>query len=171
MIFLKRISYIAVLLLFTSMNNANAESDKKELRMLTGKELALFNTLADDDFSVFADGGDSVFKYDYVYTTAKELSAVYKKNQVRGDKKFKGKKIIISGVVESINSGIGDIPYLVLKTGDAFDSVQLTFLKKYRDNALELDKGDRIKYSCIGGSVIVGTPTLRDCKPIAEEKK
>lgn len=74
-------------------------------------------------------------------------------------------------MVESINSGIGDVPYVVLKTGDAFDSVQMTFSRKYRDKALDLDKGDRIKYSCIGGSVIVGTPILRDCKPIEEEKK
>lgn len=79
MIFLKRISYIAVLLLFVSMNNANAEVDKKELRILRDKELVLFNTLADDDFNTFADGGDSLFKYDYVYTTGKELSSVYKK--------------------------------------------------------------------------------------------
>lgn len=149
---------------------ASAGSDEKEPRALTDKEMILLNSLINDDFNTFASGGKSLLKFNYINTTAKNIFSVYRKNQARGDNKFKGKNIIISGVVDSIKSGLGDIPYVVLDSNDMFEGVQITFSKNHRDLALDLDKGDEVKYACIGDGIIIGTPTLRNCKPISEAK-
>jgi len=148
----------------------NVINEKYATPILTEKEEALIKNLIKDDFSIFADNGKSQFKYDYVVTTAKNMFSVYDKNQVKGDTSFKGKSIIISGVVGSINSGIGDIPYVVLKAGDMFDGVHLSFKKDYRTLAGDLNKGQKVTYACIGDSVIVGTPTLKNCQPVSAVK-
>lgn len=150
--------------------NVFNKKDTTSSLIITEKETTIIKALLNEDLSTFLDGGDSQFKYDYVVTTAKNMFSVYDKNQVKGDTSFKGKSIIISGVVDSINSGIGDIPYVVLKAGDMFDGVHLSFKKDYRTLAGDLNKGQKVTYACIGDSVIVGTPTLKNCQPTSVVK-
>lgn len=96
---------------------------------------------------------------------------VYSKNEARGDKKFKGKDIIISGVVDNIHSGIGDIPQVHLKTKDKFHGVVLSFSKDYQDIPIDLDKNQKVSFYCKGSSVVVGSPTLKNCAPIKVAKE
>lgn len=148
-----------------NVNVFNKKDSTSSFR-LTEKEATIIKALLNEDFSTFLDGGESQFKYDYVVTTAKKIFSVYDKNQVKGDTSFKGKGVIISGIVGTINSGIGDIPYVVLKAGDMFDGVHISFKKDYRTLAGDLNKGQKVTYACTGDSVIVGTPTLKNCQPV-----
>lgn len=145
---------------------------------LTENEIAAVKAIIKDDIRVsFDDDGESFYDYGYTPVTAKEMFKVYSANEARGDKTFKGKKIIISGVVDSISSSIGDIPVVSLKTGEMFQTVNVNFARKYRDTAIDLNKNQKVSFACVGGTVVMGMPSVRDCVPLnvaineaAEEK-
>lgn len=150
-------------------DNENKTDNNSSLK-LTEREKIIITSMLKDDFRAFVNGGEAQFKYDYIVTTAKKMFSVYNNNQVKGDTLFKNKNIIISGIVDSINSGFGDIPYVVLKAGDMFDGVHISFKRDYRTLAGNLNKGQKVTYVCIGDSVIVGTPTLKSCQPVSVVK-
>lgn len=144
-------------------NNKSASS--KDLK-LSSNDLIALKTMITDDVKVNFDGGESLLDYGYIPVTAKEMFKTYSENEARGDKKFKGKDVIISGSIESITSSIGDIPVVSLKTGDMFQTVNVNFSRKYRDIAVDLNKNQKVTFACVGGSVVIGMPSVRDCKPI-----
>ncbi|MET6581852.1 OB-fold protein [Morganella morganii] len=133
---------------------------------LTENEIAAVKAIIKDDIRVSFDDGDSFYDYGYTPVTAKEMFKVYSANEARGDKTFKGKKIIISGVVDSISSSIGDIPVVSLKTGEMFQTVNVNFARKYRDTAIDLNKNQKVSFACVGGTVVMGMPSVRDCVPL-----
>jgi hypothetical protein len=92
---------------------------------------------------------------------AKSLFAIYEANEVAGDARFKDKRIIITGTIESINSGIGDEPTVLLKA-EQFQSVHLDGIDK--NQAATLSKGQYISAECTGGGEIIGSPLMKDCK-------
>lgn len=101
-------------------------------------------------------------KAEAIKVTAAELAAAYKKNEVAADEKYKGKKIEITGTVESIDSGAGDEPRVQLEGGEMFITVTLQDIPK--DEAKKLSKGDKVKAVCKGDGEIIGFPKLKDCK-------
>lgn len=133
---------------------------------LTENEIAAVKAILKDDVRVSFDDGKSLYDYGYMPVTAKEMFKVYSANEARGDKTFKGNKIIISGVVDSISSSIGDIPVVSLKTGEMFQTVSVNFARKYRDTAIDLNKNQKVSFACIGGTVVMGMPSVRDCVPL-----
>lgn len=133
---------------------------------LTDDEISAAKALIKDDVMNNFDGGESLYDYGYMPVTAKEMFKVYSANEARGDKTFKGKKIIISGVVDSISSSIGDIPVVSLKTGEMFQTVNVNFARKYRDTAIDLNKNQKVSFACVGGTVVIGMPSVRDCTPL-----
>ena len=145
--------------------NKNNESKASSIS-LTEDEISAVKALIRDDVTNNFDGGKSAYDYGYMLVTAKELFRVYSANEARGDKTYKGKKIIISGVVDSISSSIGDIPVVSLKTGEMFQTVSVNFARKYRDTAIELNKNQKVSFACVGGTVVLGMPSVRDCVPL-----
>lgn len=103
-----------------------------------------------------------------IEVTADELLAAYKENELAGDKKFKGKILLVTGVLDSIESGMGDTPYLLLKAGDEFEfsMPQAHFDKSETDSLVALRKGERIKIQCVGNGEVIGSPMLKDCKVV-----
>ena len=97
--------------------------------------------------------------------TAEELWATYDKNELAGDQAYKDKTLVITGVVDSIESGLGDTPYLTLRAGDEynFSTPQAHFDKTETDGLVTLSKGDNITLKCKGNGEIMGSPMLSDC--------
>jgi hypothetical protein len=98
--------------------------------------------------------------YDFKLT-APELLAAYQENEVAADKKYKGKKILVTGVAESINKDILDQSYVTL-TGDGyFSNIHCTM--KSEDDAASIKKGKT--YSFLGecSGLIIGSVMLDDC--------
>jgi hypothetical protein len=97
--------------------------------------------------------------------TAEELWATYDKNELAGDQAYKDKTLVITGVVDSIESGLGDTPYLTLRAGDEynFSKPQAHFDKTETDSLVTLSKGDNITLKCKGNGEIMGSPMLSDC--------
>jgi hypothetical protein len=100
-------------------------------------------------------------KQDAVKVTAAEIVSVYKANEVAGDEKFKGKKIEITGKIESIDSSIGDAPVVRLAS-DVFMGVMLYDIPK--GEAAKLEKGKDATFVCKGDGELAGAPILRECK-------
>ncbi|PHM39328.1 hypothetical protein Xmau_02935 [Xenorhabdus mauleonii] len=153
-------------------NSSESTSSSSSAIKLTENELDVVKNIIRTDVKNGFNNGGSKLNTDYVVVSAREMQRTYASNEARGDKTYKGKKIIITGIVDTIDSSIGDIPVVTLKTGDMFYKVHVNFDRKYRDLAADLDRNQKVTYACVGESVIIGSPTVGDCVPVsvAEDK-
>ena len=83
-------------------------------------------------------------KVEAIKISAASLYATYKENEVAADEKYKGKAMEITGTIDDIKKGLGDIPYVTLATDDDFGNVQCTFSKNDSAQLAELKKGQKI---------------------------
>ncbi|OTA20145.1 hypothetical protein Xbed_01619 [Xenorhabdus beddingii] len=146
--------------------SSNSSSNGKKTISLTEKEAEFINLSIEDYADVAFDGGDALIKPDAIFVTARELQKNYAANEARGDKTYKDKDMIITGIVSSIDSSLGDIPIVTLKTNDMFSSVHVRFKKQYRDIAIDLNKNQKVTFFCKGDGVIIGSPTVSQCAPV-----
>lgn len=101
-----------------------------------------------------------------ITVTADELLKGYKENELAGDQKFKDKTLIVTGKIETIESGIADMPFILLKAGGdmEFNKPQAMFSKDDTPMLAKLKKGQDIKLQCVGAGEMGGSPILKDCK-------
>ncbi|AOM42702.1 OB-fold protein [Xenorhabdus hominickii] len=145
--------------------SSNSSSGKKSIS-LTEKEAEFINSLIENDANTAFSGGNSMIKPDVIFVTAKELQQNYAENEARGDRTYKDKDLVITGIVSSIDSSLGDIPVVTLKTNDLFNSVHIRFKKQYRDTAIDLNKNQKVTFFCQGNGVMLGSPTVSNCSPV-----
>lgn len=134
----------------------------------TEREVEAVKLLLVEDIHYSIEGGGSLcsptkFCTEYEVTTAEGLEKTYSDNELRGDKKFKNKEFRVNGVVGSIESGLGDKPYIVFKT-KSFNSPQAHFVKSEEDKLIDLNKNQKISLICTGDGEIAGTPILKKCR-------
>lgn len=151
---------------FIAVSSEVSAGEAAKNNKLTDNEIIALKSLLLEDAKGNFEGDDSLFNYEYIPVSAKEMFKVYAANEVRGDKTYKNKKVIISGVVEKISSSIGDVPVVSLETGDNFRTVNLSFAKKYQDIAIDLNKNQKVTFACVGDTVVMGMPSVSDCKPV-----
>ncbi len=149
---------------FTALSVLSASTAAYAGYELQPNEQAIINNLLAEDVSVFAAGGDSFIGKGLVTVSANEAAKDYESNQVAGDQKYYRKQALLTGVIESINSGIGNEPYLSLKSsGNPFTRPQAHLRKGDIDNIAKLHKGDRITLVCEGAGSVAGTAMFRNC--------
>lgn len=80
-----------------------------------------------------------------VAVTATELLADYKNNEVRGDAKYKGKLVRVTGTIDTIGKDILDDPYVTIGAGGLYEAehVQCMLQKSQLQAAAALDKGSK----------------------------
>lgn len=100
-----------------------------------------------------------------VNVTASELVKAYKDNEVAANEKYKGKMLLVSGSIDSIDAGMGDEPVIMLKSsGDyGMNNPHAELADSDVKKAGTLKKGQAIKLLCKGNSEIAGSPMLADC--------
>lgn len=100
-----------------------------------------------------------------IEVTANQLLKAYKNNEVAANQQYKGKVLLVSGVVDSIQAGLNDKPYISLKAGGEFEfnTPQARLIDSDEAKAATLSKGQKILLKCIGDSEVAGTPMLKDC--------
>lgn len=163
---------LASLILSLSANFACAEEMKYQP---SDREVDFIKIMIVDDIKTFTDGGDSSFEDEYKSDSrfdslktvpAEEILKTYSENEVRGDKYYKNKNLVVSGTIKSIDSGIGDEPYIIFTTKNkySFSAVQAHFVKDEHDKLIELNKGQKIEISCVGGGEVAGSPMLKQCR-------
>ncbi len=132
---------------------------------LTQNEKVMLKNFFKHDMQRFVNSESHIFPYNIKIISADKIAKDYDANEARGDKDYKEKPLIINGVVERIRSTLGNVPAVVLKTNIGISGVSLYFLKEYENVAVELNKGDEVKYACLGGGAVMGSPILKDCFP------
>ncbi|ETD72990.1 hypothetical protein V757_01025 [Pelistega indica] len=166
---MKKVLLSTLLLVFSNQ----AISD--EIKYLPSeRELALTKILLSDDLLSYMDGGETAFgdfykkdkRFDYSFETdAEEILKTYDQNEIRGDKKYKGKNIFVSGIVEKISSDFKDEPVVSFKSKEKYtvNKVQASFRPDELDKVVDLNKGQKISLLCVGGGEVAGSPVLKDC--------
>lgn len=124
---------------------------------------AILSSLVQDEVSVFAQGGDTALSKEVPRAEAKAVARLYSDNQVAGDQRYFEKRVLLSGTIGSINSGLGNVPYIVFRdTG--FVGLQAHLPVEQAEEAAKLKKGQRLHLVCIGGGAIAGVPVFKDCQ-------
>ena len=94
------------------------------------------------------------------------LNDEFEVNEMRAIRKYRGKDVIITGRVTSIDADFYDNAQINLSTGDewGFGSCTLSPPTNNQDFAYDLDKGQYVKLKCKGINEVMGSPTASSCK-------
>lgn len=98
--------------------------------------------------------------------SAARLSRDYKTNEASADIAYKGKSLLVNGVVDAINKN-SEIPSVILSGGAAARAVQAQFPKTELDKLSPLKQGQKITLTCVGAGTVNGSPILKGCTLIA----
>jgi hypothetical protein len=98
-----------------------------------------------------------------VEVTATKLWNDYQANEVAADEKYKGKTLLVSGSVASIDKDFADNIVVRLSTPNQFMSTMATLDDSQKSKAAQLSKGQPIRLRCEGRGMIIGSPSLDDC--------
>lgn len=98
-----------------------------------------------------------------IQISAMSLYKAYDENEVAADEQYKGKRLLISGTVTSIDKDFLDNIVLVLKGPNQFMGTHATLEKSEKSGASSLHKGDSVTLACTCKGRIVGSPSLGDC--------
>lgn len=96
-----------------------------------------------------------------VEITARQLYRDYEANEVAADVLYKGKRLLITGEVATIQTDLMDEPQVLLKAGSV-EQVMISGLS--REAAGALGKGEAVSAVCTGNGMILGAPVTRDCE-------
>lgn len=98
--------------------------------------------------------------------SVQQLARAYDRNTVAADQQFKGKRLKVSGVVESINTNMFGNPYVTLRGGvNQFMEPQFELDDAHANYAAGLQSGMRISLICTGRGDVAKTPMSKDCAP------
>lgn len=98
-----------------------------------------------------------------ITVTAQQLYNDYHANEVAADAKYKGRPLLVTGTISSIDKDAFDNIQLMLATSDMFSHVMATLDDSQKSKAMTLAKGNKQTVLCEGGTMIIGSPTLSDC--------
>ena len=94
--------------------------------------------------------------------TSIEIERDYDANTVSADQKYKGKRFIVNGKINSINTDITNSPYVEMAT-TGFLGAQAHFKSGQENTIAALKKGQQISLECTGKGDIGKVPMLDDC--------
>ena len=138
---------------------------------LNDREQTVLKTLLIQDFYSYIDGKETllnpqIFAINISNVTANQLQSDYENNEVAGDQKYKGKALFISGVVRSINRGIGENYYISLQGGrNMFMEPHAKMADGYENYLANLQKGQTVHLVCLGNGMLIGSAMLNECVP------
>lgn len=144
----------------TSFNGASG----KKGYILKQEELVVLEVLLKDEADTFSGGGNSFLGEELPSVSAGEVKRAYNENQVAADQKYFKKTLFLTGVVASINSGLGNEPYITLRGGNPFMEPQARFKKGNVEKIAALKKGQKLNLVCAGNGAIAGTPMFKNCQ-------
>lgn len=100
-----------------------------------------------------------------VQVTADQLFSAYEQNEIAANQQFKGKKLLVSGKIDSIQADITDSPVIALRAGDQYNFLlpQASLADSEVSKAAQLAKGQQVKLLCTGSSEVAGMAMLSDC--------
>lgn len=132
---------------------------------LSKRQFVILDSMLRDERENMAEGSLTILSQHLgmLSTTGRQLDSEYKANEAAADKKFKGKHLLVTAKVDSINKGLGGNPYFVIAGG--FPGGQAHFDDSYLDYASSIKKGDNVRLVCVGNGYIIASAMLKDCEP------
>ena len=100
--------------------------------------------------------------------TAVELYRAYQANEARAQRDYGDRLLEVSGTIDSISLGLGDIPFLELVTDNQFMTAHVELTDEGRKMSADLSKGQKVTLLCRAVSEMAGRPMLKDCDILAE---
>jgi len=91
------------------------------------------------------------------------LHREYEANEAAADDKYKGRLLLVEGVIRSISKDAFDNTYLILAAGSAFDGVHATLTDAEAPKAKTLKKRQRVEVECRGGGRVLTSAMLEKC--------
>lgn len=93
--------------------------------------------------------------------SADHILSDYYNNEVRADDLHKGKQVVVIGVVNSINKGMGDDIYLMVRP--RFHNCEIQCLMKNSIGVAALKRHQLIKLQGQCDGLLLGTLIIKDC--------
>lgn len=100
-----------------------------------------------------------------VEITAVKLWQAYHDNPVGADARYKGKRLLISGIIDKIDQDISGKPFLYLKSPDLITQVPVRFRRDEATTLSDLQPGSAFSAVCACRGRSLGSPDLVDCVP------
>lgn len=94
---------------------------------------------------------------------ARTLASAYEANEVAADADYKGKVVLVTGIVDSINKDIGDDPVVILKANEMFSGVHCSMDDSQAGTAARLSKGQQVSMRGRVSGMILGSVMIKDC--------
>jgi hypothetical protein len=142
---------IAISLLTLIGFNASANDNAKRLTEL----------LIKDDISVFRNGGDAILREYIPSVSASQLISEYSNNQFKYEKTYDKRLVNIKTVASGVKTDFSGNPYIVANGKNQFEHVSLEL--KNKDDAMNINKGNKIDMICVGTKNNVMFPSLKNC--------
>lgn len=98
-----------------------------------------------------------------IKVTALQLSKAYNANEVAADRKYKGKEMLVYGIIAGIDKDFMNDIIVNLNSGNSFLPVRAHLEDEQDDKAASLAKGGEIIVQCNGGGFIIGSVVLNKC--------
>jgi hypothetical protein len=97
--------------------------------------------------------------------SAAEMQRAFKENEIAALQRYKGKAVVVSGVVDSIDADVTDKPVVRLLTDEMFSNVSIKLEADQVKYASALAKGVKVSFLCLKVTEVIGSPYLDDCTP------
>lgn len=98
-----------------------------------------------------------------VQLSAAQLFADYHDNEVAADERYKGRALLVNGIVSSVDKDFTDGIIVRLGTSNQFIPVDARLDSSQKSIAARLSKGASVRLLCKGGGLVVGRPQLGSC--------
>jgi hypothetical protein len=165
---------LVVLVLLSGCRSTTTVS--KPAMAINQRVVSLISHLLVDDINSETRGQDSVigrqkrmlaiFQLDRL-ATAKGYEAAYDSNEIAADNEFKGKRILLSGIINSIDKDFKDDGYITLQSSGLI-GVHAQLSASGMVGAASFNKGQQIGLVCTGTGRVLTIATLDNCEPLVD---
>lgn len=130
-------------------------------------EDAFVHKMINDDFEAGLEGAKTYFDLEnfigkFERTTVSDVQKAYSKNEIKGNKLYKNKNLLISGKIDEISQDPFGTPYLTFKYKQ-FVFPRAYFSKSELDSLADLEKGQNVYAFCKIGEYVMNSIAFKDC--------
>lgn len=100
--------------------------------------------------------------------TAKQYEAAYTANEISADDEFKGKRIMLSGTIDSIEKDFAEAGFLTLRGSEPLLGVHAELSKNSMLEAASFRRGQNVNLVCRGAGRVGSVAILGSCEPLSD---
>ena len=125
------------------INNFLSKKQKQLIYFLIKDGLTSWSSNSKTKNSIFDD-------LDVIKVSTDKLFKDYNENEIKADNIYRNKKIVLSGVISSINRGIGEQYFVDFVSPKSFSSISAFFDDEYKEKLSKLKRHKNFSVFCIG---------------------